>query len=111
MWISGSDSVDVAKEFLSRVFKIMSEAGLKLRKWVTNDPALRKFFASLNDETNQNVGIEKCKQVLGMEWNIVDDEFIYDFQKLLRKCDSMKLTKQNILSFAASFYLSCYSSC
>jgi len=53
--VSGCNSVDAAKRFVVRSSEIMLEAGLELRKWVTNDPDLRKFFLGLHDEGTQTV--------------------------------------------------------
>ena len=51
------------------------------------------------------------KQVLGLDWNVIEDEFVYNFDKFLTKCEGMNLTKRNILSVASSFYdpLGCIS--
>ena len=75
----------------------MDEASLELRKWVTNDSDLRKVF-------NGDSEFSRCKQVLGIDWDIVSDEFVFDFKKFLDMCDGLRLTKRNILSVSASFY-------
>ena len=47
--------------------------------------------------------LKENKQVLGFDWNVVEDEFVYSFEKFLTKCDEMNLTKRNVLSVASSF--------
>ena len=95
--VSGTGDSESGIEFSARSKEIMKEAGLELRKWVTNDAKLRHFFIG---------DAEFCpfRQVLGVDWNVVEDEFVFDFKKFLRMCDGLKLTKRNILSVSASFY-------
>ena len=112
MWmISGSENAENAKIFIERVSKIMSEAGFELRKWATNNPSLRPFLELINKDsllmTSDCVDIpsvKEDKQVLGLDWNVIEDEFVYNFAKFLTKCEGMNLTKRNILSVASSFY-------
>ena len=113
--VPGSDNVAIAKIFVERVSNIMSEAGFELRKWVTNSPSLKQFLELMNGDfpkmTSGCIDLKEEKQVLGLDWNVSDDEFVYNFDKFLTKCDGMKLTKRNILSVASSFYdhLGCIS--
>ena len=75
----------------------MSEAGFELRKWVTNDPSLRGVLELMdNDVPKVNSGcvdlpnLKENKQVLGLDWNVVEDEFVYSFEKLCAfqwRCD------------------------
>ena len=38
--------------------------------------------------------------------NIDSDDFVFEFDKLLKKCNGLRLTKRNILSVAAWFFRS-----
>jgi len=62
--VSGCNSVDAAKRFVVRSSEIMLEAGLESQT-VCNEM--------------------KCQQVLGMDWNVIDDKFIYDFERFKKK--------------------------
>ena len=55
--------------------------------------------------------VKEDKQVLGLDWKVIEDKFVYNFDKFLTKCEGMNLTKRNILSVASSFYdpLGCIS--
>ena len=44
------------------------------------------------------------KTVLGMEWDTEKDEFVFRFDDLLKKCDSITQTKRNLLSVSASIF-------
>ena len=98
---SGVDDISNGKTFCSRTFEIMSRAGLELRKWISNSKELNCF---LEKEMSVSYPEGNCKQVLGLEWNINEDCFVFDFIKFLRKCEGLKITKRSILSLAASFY-------
>jgi len=102
--ISGCDNFEEGKIFVQRAREILSKAGLELRKWVTNDPKLRIFIESCKTVSCTNSGSENRKQVLGLDWDTVSDEFLFGFDKFVKKCDGIFLTKRNILSVAASFY-------
>ena len=92
--ISGSENAENAKIFSEGVSKIMSEAGFELRKWVTNNPSLRLFLELINKDsplmTSDCVDIpsvKEDKQVLGLDWNVIEDEFVYNFDKFPTKCE------------------------
>ena len=95
--VSGVESTEKGRQFFVRVAEMVKEAGLELRKWVTNDPELRKVFIG-EDE------FDCVKKVLGVEWDVIEDCFVFDFRKFLEMCEDLKLTKRNILSVSASFY-------
>jgi hypothetical protein len=103
----------------------MAEAGFKLRKWLTNDKKLREKIS--NSETRpgsdclqpnadgeesyaqQTLGLgigskfsSGHERVLGLSWDIVNDNFIFEFSKLAEAAKKLALTKRNILSLLAS---------
>ena len=62
--VSGVPNIEEGQVFRARAMEVMDEAGLELRKWVTNDSDLRKVF-------NEDSEFSRCKQVLGVDWDIV----------------------------------------
>ena len=48
--------------------------------------------------------MDSCKRVLGIEWDLKSDKFIFRFDDFLKKGREMKLTKRSILSLSASVY-------
>jgi len=53
--------------------------------------------ATSNQEGNDST-------VLGLRWDKLSDEFVFDFKVLLEKCRTMKETKRGLLSAAASIF-------
>ncbi|GFS71370.1 transposable element Tc1 transposase [Trichonephila clavipes] len=75
-WITGQDTREEAL-FMSRHAKnIMKEAGMELRKWISNDTALMAQWAAEGFDTypmdaSISLGTNKTK-VLGMAWQTLD---------------------------------------
>ena len=61
--ISDVDSVEKGKSLCVRVFEIMKQAGLNLRKWVTNDSELR---CVLEEDMGVSKMVDNYRQVLGV---------------------------------------------
>ena len=93
----------------------MSEAGFDLTKWVTNDSKLQNFFDSqengetkILNETNITFSKEQFgktkknyKKVLGMEWDIQNNEIVFQFEPFICLEKSLTSTKRNV---CASFF-------
>ena len=114
---SGCNSVDEGKYFYNTSTKIMRDAGLLLRKWTSNDPEPQNFFdsaepslkSSVEDDTSFAQSqfpqtIESCNRVLGIEWDLKRDKFVFRFDDFLKKGREMELTKRSILSLSAAVY-------
>ncbi|GFU77254.1 uncharacterized protein TNCV_4126311 [Trichonephila clavipes] len=76
-WITGQDTREEAL-FMSRHAKnIMKEAGMEMRKWISNDTVLMAQWAAEGFDTHPmdtsiRLGTNKTK-VLGMAWQTLDD--------------------------------------
>ena len=90
----------------------MLEAGFDLRKWFTNSPELQKY---IDDSEARRSGADVCaplptpntdalRHVLGVLWDGLADEFVYDLEKIAVEAESLPLTKRSILSTSAKFY-------
>ena len=114
---TGSDTVEKGKVFFEKASSSMSGAGLQLRKWTSNDAELQEFFSSkepplqpksVEDDSSfaqsQFQSQDECKRVLGVEWDISKDVFVFRFDSFLEKGRTIALTKRSILSLAASIY-------
>ena len=117
--VSGSDSVDSAKELHDSSNSIMLEGGFDLRKWVTND---REFQAYISSEMSKNPDplppgqdityfeamspnlVTHNQGVLGVGWDTLADEFVFQFDNFVSKCAVMEQTKRNLLSASASIF-------
>ncbi|GFU89678.1 integrase catalytic domain-containing protein [Trichonephila clavipes] len=86
-WITGQDTREAL--FMSRHAKnIMKEAGMEMRKWISNDTALMAQWAAEGFDTypmgaSIRLGTNKTK-VLGMAWQTLDDCLTLDTKDHLR---------------------------
>lgn len=119
---TGCSTLHEGQIFYKKAMKRLSEAGFLLRKWVSNDPDLQRYFDTLSSgdkieiENGDDISFfesqeglikhvdQNLKRVLGMGWDIVADEFVFEFDNFLSKGTSDKLTKRDILSISASLY-------
>ena len=115
---SGTKTIEQGKEFYEKAKLILSEAGFDLRKWVTNDSKLQQFFDSqensetkISNETDITFNEEQFgpaknnyKKVLGLEWDIQNDEIVFQFEPFICLAKSLTPTKRNVLKVCASFY-------
>ncbi|GFW76734.1 integrase catalytic domain-containing protein [Trichonephila clavipes] len=96
-WITGQDTREEAL-FMSRHAKnIMKEAGMEMRKWISNDTVLMAQWAAEGFDTHPmdasiRLGTNKTK-VLGMAWQTLDDCLTLDTKGILDK----KITWDEIL--------------
>ena len=116
--VSGCDNFENGKEFYNKIKNVMEKAGFNLRKWITNDPDLYRYFEVCENTSSESTKLEKdisqldtettgkeiCYTVLGLTWNIKEDLLLFDFRDLLQKFDNMKGTKRGLLSCAASVF-------
>ena len=94
------DDVQECIKFFEISKKCLSDANFILRKWNTNDPDLQKFLNESN-ETNTN---ETIRKVLGLQWNLKTDEFVFEFSNIIEHAQTLKLTKRNILKNGGIFF-------
>ena len=115
----GNATVAEGKEFYELAKSIMLEARFNLRKWVTNNSALQKYFNQgenlLSNSFTENVDCtflesqikfvaNDLKRVLGVEWDTQNDEFLFHFSSLIDLARSLESTKGNVLKISASLY-------
>ena len=55
-----------------------------------------QFFSKSSDNS--------CKKVLGINWNVVTDEFVHNFDDIIAMVKRSHPTKKNILKLTASFF-------
>ncbi|XP_065674130.1 uncharacterized protein LOC136091074 [Hydra vulgaris] len=85
---SGCETVLDGKMFYKKSKSIFLDAGFELRNEVMK-----------NKYNNNNL-----IKILGIEWDIVKDEFVFEFKDFVKKDEAIKTTKRNILKMAASFF-------
>ena len=96
--------------FYQKAKQYLAEGGFDLRKWATNDSSLRRRIKeSENKETphvqeSNNETKEQLRKVLGVNWDIESDDFVYDFSEIIETARTLDITKRNILRIAAMFF-------
>ncbi|GFU23213.1 integrase catalytic domain-containing protein [Trichonephila clavipes] len=100
-WITGQDTREEAL-FMSRHAKnIMKEAGMEMRKWISNDTVLMAQWVAEGFDTHPmdasiRLGTNKTK-VLGMAWQTLDDCLTLDTTGLLEFVSINENTKRFML--------------
>ena len=127
--VSGEDDTIKAHALYKKAKERMGRAGFKLRKWLTNDKALREQIAvsekvdknlphssdinptAVCEESyaKQTLGVASKlsgshEKVLGLAWDVEKDEFIFEFSKLAEAAKNTTLTKRSLLSLLASLF-------
>ena len=88
------------------------EAGFDLRKWVTNNSALQKYFNQRENLLSKNQSPEEKDDYTFFESQIKfvrNDlkrvfEFVFHFSSLIDLARSLENTKRYLLKISASFY-------
>ncbi|GFW69334.1 integrase catalytic domain-containing protein [Trichonephila clavipes] len=93
-WITGQDTREEALLMSRHAKNIMKEAGMEMRKWISNDTVLMAQWAAEGFDTHPmdasiRLGTNKTK-VLGMAWQTLDDCLTFD-----TKAAYVKVRKQN----------------
>jgi len=99
---SGSSTLSEAKEFYEKSSSVLKSGGFLLRKWNTNSKELQTFFDE--KESPESKGSSRLKKVLGVEWDLDSDEFVFRFGDVISLARSLLPTKRNVLKVAATFF-------
>ena len=126
--ITGEDNVSRAFSVYEKSKQIMSEGGFNLRKWNSNSKELliaiknleheREGSKSKTTETRQddesygkaattpgNVeSSHELVKVLGVTWNTVTDELLFDFSELYKYGRALPETKRSVLKLTAKIF-------
>ena len=80
---------------------ILMQGDFQLRKWITNFKNLQKHI----NENSCGVNSESyAKKVLGVEWDVSKDQFIFMFSDIIEIAEPLPVTKRNILKISAMFF-------
>ncbi|GFU26447.1 integrase catalytic domain-containing protein, partial [Nephila pilipes] len=100
-WITGQDTREEALLISLHAENIMKEAGMEMRKWISNDTTLTspwsaEGFDTYPVDTSVSLGSNKTK-VLGLAWQTLDDCLTLDTKGLLEFISFNKNTKRFLL--------------
>ena len=120
----GKDSVPEAFELYTKARSRMKEAGFNLRKWISNSKKLTQWIdeeegvpiteasvVSEEDKTYTQTQLEvnnsiasSERKVLGLNWDVEKDAFMFYFDWLIRFAKELPLTKRSVLKVVAKLY-------
>ncbi|GFV12330.1 integrase catalytic domain-containing protein [Trichonephila clavipes] len=96
--VTGEDDAKSAFDLSSKAAKIMSEAGMNLRKWISNDCELMKQWQLEHfDHLNMNDFVNHPHRVLGLLWHPQKDYLSLRLTSLLDFLLKRKNTKRFLL--------------
>lgn len=105
--IKGVDSVQEATTFYEKAWKIMSSAGMKLRKWSSNSDTLQQRFTSDGVEdpcSASEAATSEVTPVLRLERNRESDDLQYPLRTLLELVTVNRNTKRSVLQASARIF-------
>ena len=120
--VSGGKHTDEVRDLYEEAKSRMAMGGFELRKWLTNDTALREYINKQESasDTKQvkrlddfetyaqsSLGIPRdssCDKVLGLIWGCEEDLIKFDLLKLVQSLEDKRLTKKNLLSTLAKMF-------
>ena len=116
----GSHDVESAYEFYIKSNVRLAEASFNLRKFDTNSPELRQRInynerilcqgsseESPSEAQSQWSDLDPGsaeRQVLGVNWNMISDELIFDIGDVCQLMKDTRPTKRNAVSLATRFF-------
>ena len=116
--VSGTSTVEEAFDLFKRAKDRLRAGGFLMHKWKSNDnkllEAIKVETKEVKESTEQEVTYakeslgtninEEEDKVLGVKWNRVEDNLVYDFKETIERAESLEPTKRNILSIIASMF-------
>ena len=87
--------------FYETTKEIFSIGGFELRKWNTNCERLQDF---INNDTKEAIDENCIKKILGLDWNITSDEFIFYFTDIVNTASNLSGMKRNVLKLSFMFF-------
>ncbi|XP_055938254.1 uncharacterized protein LOC129968421 [Argiope bruennichi] len=103
--VSGEDDVSSAFDLSNTAAKIMDDAGMNLRKWISNDCDLMKQWQTEHfDHLNINDFVNQPHRVLGLSWSPQNDYVSLNLKGLLDLILKRKNTKRFLLMAAGRIF-------
>ena len=97
--LTGVDAVPEALEYYTSSRKCFQKAGINLRQWTSNSPALNR------QAHDDGVYAEPMVKVLGLNWNTNTDTLSLSSKKLIKETNSTeKVSKRSVLSLSSKVY-------
>ena len=58
----------------------------------------------INNDTKEAIDENWIKKILGLDWNITSDEFIFYFTDIINTASNLPVTKRNVLKLSSMFF-------
>ncbi|XP_011707941.1 PREDICTED: uncharacterized protein LOC105462788 [Wasmannia auropunctata] len=99
--LTGTNSIDEAKEIIQGLSHILGTAGFKLRKWLSNEPSITANIPT-KDKLPEDVEFTDGKQMktLGTYWRAQSDDITFKVKENMQT----KITKRHILAEIAKIF-------
>ena len=119
--VTGEDNTAKAFTLYKKSKNRLASGGFKLRKWMTNDKALKDLIEQDENCKPENASVtteedtfakftlgsevsKNCPKVLGLLWDFENDVIHFNFEKVVAKAQEVPPTKQNLLRVLASMF-------
>ena len=82
----------------------LKKDGFELRKWNSNNNELMDKICVKKNESSYKQG-KNClglRKILGINWNIEKNLFLFDFDEIIQSAKDLKFTKRNLLKINAT---------
>ena len=84
----------------------LKKDGFELRKWNSNNKELMDKICVKKNESSYKQG-KNClglRRILGINWNIEKNLFLFDFDEIIQSTKDLKFTKRNLLKINATLF-------
>ena len=97
--VTGTDTEPEALQYYTSSRNCFQKAGMNLRQWTSNSPALNR------QAHDDGVYAEPMVKVLGLNWNTKTDTLSLSSTKLIKQTNSTeKVSKRSVLSLSSKLY-------
>ena len=97
-------TMEEGSEFYFESKKYLKEGSFELRKWNSDNKELMDKICVEENENSYGQG-KNClglRKVLGINWDIEKDLFVFDFDEIVQLAKDLKFTKRNLLTINAT---------
>ena len=105
---TGTQDLETAIRFYKFVRASMNEGGFDLRKWQSNSSELIQFIQEHEQLFGADIAVvaKSITKILGIPWNKVDDQLIFNFATIINEAisDEKEVTKRIVLKVTHSIF-------
>ena len=105
---TGTQDLETAIRFYKFVRASMKEGGFDLRKWQSNSSELIQFIQEHEQSFGADIAVvaKPTSKILGIPWNKVDDQLIFNFATIINEAisDDKEVTKRTVLKVTHSIF-------